>query len=406
MTLCIAILCALPSYAEAGQIQSVRVGDHNKKIRLVIETDTRTNETLEIENNKLRIGLPATQCPESDNDVLQIVPLAPIKRLRACSTKSQISFLSFDLTDDQWHTDTHFWLEGGTANEKAKYRLVIDLEQGRPTPVSTKPIQKPPLKFAPPLSTKPNQSMKADTASYIPVITPPSKAQNIKSRKKIIVIDAGHGGKDPGAIGAGKYKEKDVTLSVAKALQSTLKSSGRYTVYLTRDTDIFIPLKERVAIARRKEADIFISLHADSVDDPSVQGASVYTLSDTASDKQTARLAKQENQVDLIGGVDLSHTEKDVANILLDLSMRNTMNQSRYLAENVVKQLKKSGIKTLPSPHRHAGFAVLKAHDVPAILIEMGFMSNTKEVNRLHSKTDKNKMVQHIQQAIDQFFDK
>lgn len=224
--------------------------------------------------------------------------------------------------------------------------------------------------------------------------------------KPLIVIDAGHGGGDPGAVGAGRSFEKHVTLAAAKALKARLESTGRYRAALTRDNDTYLKLYQRRDIARQKKADLFISLHADSIDKPNVRGASIYTLSDKASDAQTARLAARENQVDLIAGVDLSHEDKEVANILIDLAMRDTMNQSKFFANTVVSKMQRDNIRILQKPHRYAGFAVLKSPDVPSVLVEMGFMSNGGEARLLATKDYQQKMARTLTDSIDAYFDK
>ncbi len=252
------------------------------------------------------------------------------------------------------------------------------------------------------------------------VVIPPKKPtapkvfqqSNIKAkpytplRKPLIVIDAGHGGADPGALGAGRLKEKNITLAAAKELKKQLEATGRYRAALTRSNDKYLKLYKRVSIARVQEADLFISLHADSIDQSKVSGASIYTLSNKASDKQTARLAARENQVDLIAGVDLSHEDKDVANILIDLAMRDTMNQSKFFANTVVTQMRAQRIRILEKPHRYAGFAVLKAPDIPSVLIEMGFMSNKKEARLLATKAHQRKMASALTKSIDIYFKK
>jgi len=238
-----------------------------------------------------------------------------------------------------------------------------------------------------------------------------SEANNAAStasplRKPLIVIDAGHGGADPGAIGSNKSREKDITLAAAKILKKKLDATGRYRTALTRDNDRYIKLSKRVSIARDKEADLFISLHADSINKSNVRGASIYTLSNKASDKQTARLAARENQADLIAGVDLRHEDKEVANILIDLAMRDTMNQSKFFANTVVGNMDKKGVQTLTRPHRYAGFAVLKAPDIPSVLVEMGFMSNSKEAALLATNNYQEKIATALVKSIDTYFSK
>ncbi len=243
------------------------------------------------------------------------------------------------------------------------------------------------------------------TVSSAPAPQPPARKPPAtpSGEKPLIVIDPGHGGQDPGAVN-GSHREKNVTLGTAKELKAQLEASGRYRVKLTRDTDKFIKLHERVNFARKAGADLFISIHADSIDKPVVRGASVYTLSDKASDAQTAKLAARENKADLIGGVDLSHEDKDVADILIDLTVRDTMNQSKFLANTVVSTLKNGNIKTLDRTHRYAGFAVLKAPDIPSILVEIGFMSNDSEAQALSTPEYRRKVAAALHNGIDAYF--
>ena len=172
---------------------------------------------------------------------------------------------------------------------------------------------------------------------------------------------------------------------------------------MTRDRDRFIRLRDRVAIARDRKADLFISIHADSIRNKSVSGPSVYTLSEKASDKEAAELAERENKVDLIAGIDLTHESADVTNILIDLAQRETMNQSARFAAVLVKTLKdQTGV--LARPHRFAGFAVLKAPDLPSVLLETGFLSNAKDAKRLTSRTYRRQLASAITAAIDRYF--
>ncbi|MCB9990513.1 MAG: N-acetylmuramoyl-L-alanine amidase [Rhodospirillales bacterium] len=224
--------------------------------------------------------------------------------------------------------------------------------------------------------------------------------------KRLIVIDPGHGGVDPGAIGANGVFEKHVTLSMGKELKDLLERTGRYEVKLTRGKDKYLRLYQRVQIARAADADLFISLHADSIGKSNVRGASIYTLSEKASDEQTAKLADRENKADIIAGTDLSHEDEQVANILIDLAMRDTMNQSKFFANTLVDNLGDDGIKILEKPHRYAGFAVLKAPDIPSVLIEMGFMSNKSEAQMLSSPDYRQKIARALVAGIDAYFEK
>jgi len=221
--------------------------------------------------------------------------------------------------------------------------------------------------------------------------------------RKIVVVDAGHGGIDSGTVGIDGMQEKDLVLDEAKRLGAALKKRG-YVVHLTRDTDIYIPLRERVNIARSYGADLFISLHADSNPNPDVTGASVYTLSEKGSDKEAAALAKKENQSDIIAGVDLTGQDDSVSHILIDLAQRDTMNRSSRFAEMVVSKMS-SATDILPrTPHRSGALVVLKAPDVPAVLVELGYLSNTQDCSQMHSDRWRNGVAKALADAVDQNF--
>ncbi len=231
---------------------------------------------------------------------------------------------------------------------------------------------------------------------------PPAAARR-PDDKRVVVIDPGHGGVDPGAVGASGIPEKDITLSMARDLKKEMEATGRYKVVLTRDRDIFIRLRKRIAIARTAGAELFISLHADSIGNHAVRGASVYTLSEKASDKEAAFLAKKENKVDIIAGIDLSNELPEVTGILIDLAQRETMNDSVLFASMLVVDLRRE-INLLHKSHRFAGFAVLKAPDVPSVLFELGYLSNRKEEQQLRSPRHRAKIIAAVLRAADRYF--
>ena len=239
-------------------------------------------------------------------------------------------------------------------------------------------------------------------ASVRPKPRPPAAAA-LSAIQWVVALDAGHGGQDPGAISLGGDHEKHITLAVARVLRSELQSSGRYKVVLTRSGDRFIRLRDRIAIARAAGADIFVSLHADSMPNYAVRGLSVYTLSEQASDAEAAALAERENKVDLIGGIRLAGETPEVTNILIDLIQRETMNESARFASLLVDELQQA-TTLLPRTHRFAGFAVLKAPDVPSVLIELGYLSNGTDERLLHSSEYRQRLAQGIARAIDRYF--
>lgn len=195
---------------------------------------------------------------------------------------------------------------------------------------------------------------------------------------RLVMIDPGHGGHDPGAIGKHGTYEKDVTLDVARRVVENLNQASGVIAKLTRQTDIFLPLKERVTIAREARADLFISIHADSAPTQAARGLSAYSLSEKGTDHFARELARRENSVDEVGGVDLKGAEPDVAAILMDLTARHTRNAALKAKKQIVKGLRGKW-ELLDNPIRAANFAVLRAPDIPSILIETGFLSSIKD---------------------------
>jgi len=222
-------------------------------------------------------------------------------------------------------------------------------------------------------------------------------------RKKLIVIDPGHGGVDSGAMSKTGIPEKKIVLAFSRKLKQVLLATGRYDVRLTRNSDKFLPLRTRTKIAHKNKADLFIAVHADSIKYGSVRGTTLYTLSDEASDDEAAELARKENRADIIGGVNLKGETKEVTNILIDLAQRETKNHSIYFARNAVANLRRV-TKMAKRPLRAAGFMVLKAPDVPSILIELGYMSNKKDVKLLTSTRWQRKISSALKNSIDNYF--
>ena len=217
--------------------------------------------------------------------------------------------------------------------------------------------------------------------------------------KKVIVIDAGHGGKDPGAKGADS-REKDINLAAARALKAKLERTGRYRVVMTRDSDTFVPLETRVQIARRADADLFISLHSDSGSDPTVRGATVYTLSDKGSDRAVRGVMGQN---DWFINVDLPGRDRAVNQILLDLTQRATRNRSAAFAEDLLTRIG-DRVDLQRRNHRDAGFVVLLAPDVPAVLLEMGFITNTEDEAELNDSAKRDRLMSGVAESIDDYF--
>ncbi len=240
------------------------------------------------------------------------------------------------------------------------------------------------------ITTKPKEIEAAPV-----VATPP--------RKKKIILDPGHGGRDPGAIGYSGVYEKNITLAMGQELKKICERTGKYDVHLTRNSDHIVSLRGRVKKARELEGDLFISLHADSTKNKKVMGLSVYTLSENASDKEAGALADRENKADIIAGIDLGGETPEVAGILIDLAQRETMNRSAHFASLMVGEVQKA-VRILKNTHRFAGFAVLKAPDIPSVLLEMGYLSNKTEEKLLRERSYRRKLANAVLTSIDDYF--
>ena len=221
--------------------------------------------------------------------------------------------------------------------------------------------------------------------------------------RRVVALDPGHGGVDPGAISPHRLYEKTITLAAARELARQLDATGRYRAVLTRSGDVFVPLRQRVARARASHAELFLSIHADALPDSAMRGLSVYTLSDQASDREAAALAGRENRDDFIAGVHLRRQPPVIGAILLDLAQRQTNNRSLLLARTIVMQLGHA-VPLLEKPHRSAGFVVLTAPDIPSVLVELGCLSNPAEERLLPQRAYQRRLAQGLVRAIDDYF--
>lgn len=265
--------------------------------------------------------------------------------------------------------------------------------------------------------------VKTDRASFMRSLTVASRSRPPRQRaaapvtntpigpgggfdeKPIVVLDPGHGGIDPGAISRDGTTEKEIVLAFAERLAEQIEATGAVEVELTRDDDRFIPLAERVEFARKANASLFMSIHADSISVANVSGATIYTLSDRASDREAALLAEKENRSDAIGGVDLSEEMDDVAGILIDLVRRETQNFSILFARGLVGEMR-GATRMNKNPLRSAGFRVLKAPDVPSVLIELGYLTNAEDRKLMLSEEWQSKVAGSIVDAVMGYFGK
>lgn len=389
------VLWASP--AQAFDITGIRTGIYNGQTRIVVELSEKAPYTAYTAANPDRVVI---DLPEFRWQAGKVSQANGLKKLRYGSYQKGRGRIEF-LTTSPSTINRTFRL---ASTERAPERLVIDFSPGAhanaaPGRVAGNFTQSPKPADAPLTAPAKTSDLKTRQPS-----SPPTPGQ--KERVFVVAIDAGHGGQDPGTLGNGGLQEKNITLAIARQLKKQLEAKGHYKIIMTRSSDIFIPLYDRVKIARKAGADLFVSIHADSISRNQVSGASLYTLSDKASDEQSARLAARENKADLIGGIDFGTQDRDVTNILVDLTRRDTMNQSRYFAKTLIAGFRGQNLQLLESPYRFAGFAVLKAPDIPSVLIETGYLSNPREAAMLNSPTHQRKLAASISGGIETYYQK
>jgi N-acetylmuramoyl-L-alanine amidase len=390
---------------------NIRVGTHLKKTRVVIDVSNKIDFRIFAlsDPNRIVIDLPEMtwQLPDDVIPKNLMGKRHLIKNFRYGYFRPGLSRIVLDIKNPV-RVKAAFII---TPSNGKNYRLVIDLVQTTRKKFLNL-IRKSKLKKSSEKKDERKLGPKKNLENHLHGLVPTKKkARNKKGpenqlpqikAKPVIVIDPGHGGIDPGAT-SGRVFEKHITLVTAKVIESHLKGLGRYRVFLTRKTDKFVRLRKRIAIAKALGANLFISLHADSIKNRRVRGLSVYTLSERASDKEAADLARKENKSDVIAGVDLSTESPVVSDILIDLRQRNTMNESSKFAIGLVKHMRKV-TKTLTNAHRFAGFAVLKSPDIPSILVEMGFLSNRVDEKALLNPKYRAQIARSIGKAVDDYF--
>ncbi len=370
--------------AEIIQIMDARLGEHPGKTRFVVEVSGIVNYKIFTLADPYRVVVDLPNVEWKLPFASGALSAGPIVAVRYNHYRASTARIVLDLVRPL-SVDKSFLLPSSTALGR---RLVIDLVDtsaedfvlaaGWPATISAAATQLPTL----------------------PSIQTPLR----KPQKYMIVIDPGHGGRDSGATGSDGTHESDVVLTMAKALKRNLEESGRYRTLLTRKDDTGVVLRNRIAIARESKANLFISLHADSLSGkPNVRGASVYTLSERASDAEAQALANKENRADILLGVNMADNSEEVNDILIDLALRDTKNASVRFARILMSRLGKV-TPLLKNTHRFAGFAVLKSPDVPSVLVELGYMSNKKDEKNLKSATWRNKVATSIVKAVDDYF--
>lgn len=379
------VMASLPELARAEPVVSgLRLGQNSDRTRFVIDIDSRIEPTIFTlaEPERLVIDLPKVAFTFKGQGVGDGRGL--ISRYRYGLFDPGTSRIVLDL-ERAAEVDRFFILPPQGPH---RYRLVFDL-----VPTSRQ-------RFL--ASVKRPQPMRDAPASAVAKAKPPEPPRH--DTERVVVLDAGHGGNDPGAPGVNGVPEKSITLAVAREAYALLKASGRYRPILTRDRDVYVKLRDRVDFARANHADLFISLHADSLGNRRVRGATVYTLSENASDAEAAALAERENRADIVAGVNLAREAPEVADILIELAMRETMNYSARFANYLIPELDQR-VTLRRNSHRFAGFVVLKAPDVPSVLLEMGYMSNPNDAAMLSSRPGQKRIAQAVLRAVDRYFD-
>ena len=367
-------------------VMSARIGEHQDRTRLVIELSDPVNlrafalaapdrVVIDMPEVSWRLGAP----PRPSG-------FGAVKSYRYGQFRAGNSRMVIDLNQPVSVSDALVLPPASGFG----YRVVIDLF----------PTTRPKFNALAgwPADLKKRESDAEKLAALIAAQQSPSPAG-----KKVIVLDPGHGGLDAGTTGVNGLMEKDLALAEGLKLAKELRGRG-YSVFLTRENDTFIPLRQRVAIARAKKADLFIALHADSNPDTETTGTSIYTLNDGRSDREASALARRENQSDVIAGVDLSGENNPVAPILINLAQRDSRNKSSEFATNALKSLGQVTDLLARSPHRSASLAVLVAPDVPAVLIELGYLSNSGDAAQMNTDSWRSKVADAIADAVDAQF--
>jgi N-acetylmuramoyl-L-alanine amidase len=410
-TLLLSVFATLP--ARAAQILAVRVWPAEDYTRVTLENDSnlKTSHFIIKDPERLVVDIEGLELnPTLKELVAKIQPNDPyIRQVRVGQNRPGVVRLVFDLKEEISPQVFTLAPVGGY-----QHRLIFDLYPVNPPDPIAALIQKGEWSRIPDddgSKTAPLAEGKPDVKPVIPD-TPPQAKNDPKdkplalTRMITIALDPGHGGEDPGAIGRAGNREKDVVLSIAKRLKAKIEEQPNLRVMLTRDGDYFVPLHVRVQKARKVQADLFVSIHADAWLEPTARGSSVFALSEKGASSSAARImANKENAADLIGGVNIRSHDRQLASVLLDLSTTAQINDSLKLASAVLTEI--GGINRLhKGAVEQAGFAVLKAPDIPSILIETAFISNPEEESRLVDDAYQNKIAEAVLRGIRRYFAK
>lgn len=398
-TLLISLFSPLPAFA--AQILAVRTWPSEEYTRVTLENDANLKTSHFIIKNPERLVVDVEGIelsPTLKSLVAKIQPNDPyIKQVRVGQNKPNVVRLVFDLKEEV--NPQVFTL---APVGEYKHRLVFDLYPVNPPDPIAALIEKGQWSLDVPPDTMPPPTAQAAP----PYVDPKSGRPPQVTRMLTIALDPGHGGEDPGAVGRGGSYEKNIVLAIAKRLKAKLEQQPNIRVMLTRDGDYFVPLHVRVQKARKVQADLFVSIHADAFVKATANGSSVFALSEKGASSTAARwLANKENAADLIGGTNIKDHDRQLASVLLDLSTTAQINDSLRLGKAVLNEI--GGINRLHKGSvEQAGFAVLKAPDIPSILIETAFISNPEEEARLNDDAYQDRMADAVSQGIKKYFAK
>ena len=386
-----------PSAALAGQIGAIEIGDSEITLRF---DDLVASASAFLLAGPDRVAFDISGAETGRSPAAATARTGLVRAVRQGQQGSDTARVVLDLARPAIVSGAHFAADGRSLTFRLRPVSADEFERASRGPRTR---LQPPAGFR----AKPPEKRYSVTVPIgkpkPSVALPPIQGPD-NSRLPLVVIDAGHGGHDPGAISphSGK-REKDITLALARAIRDDLIASGRVRVALTRADDRYLVLEERFGIARRLKADLFISVHADAAENEQANGASIYTLSEVASDREAARLAARENKANIINGVDLGAHSGDVSSILLDLTQRETMNVSSDFARLLQREAS-DDVKFRTTAHRFASLIVLKAPDVPSVLFETGFISNKSDAEFLASTAGQKKIARGVRDAVQVHF--
>ena len=395
------LLSLLPvRFANAAQIAAVRVWPANDYTRVTLETDSKLKSShfLVSDPNRLVVEIEGVELDAKLKSlVAKIQPNDPyIAQVRIGQNRPGVVRMVFDLK-----AEIQPQVFALSPVGEYRHRLVFDLYPAHPVDLIAELLKRP---RPAPLPEIPG----ADSTASPPLAKSESPAEEplAMTRMVTIALDPGHGGEDPGAVGRGGHFEKNVVLAIAHRLKSRLEQQPNTRVMLTRDGDFFVPLHVRVAKARKVQADLFVSIHADAFIEPTARGSSVFALSEKGASSTAARwLANKENAADLIGGINIRSKNQQLASVLLDLSTTAQINDSLKLAKHVLGEI--GTINRLHKPQvEQAGFAVLKAPDIPSILVETAFISNPEEEAKLTDERYQDQMAEALARGIRRYLQK